>query len=62
MLSVDSEEAARKLGETQDHNPLLDLDILAVREQFSGRAGGAQGAAREAKGDVKRHVRRRCLR
>ncbi|MCU1567997.1 MAG: transporter, partial [Pseudarthrobacter sp.] len=34
MPSVDSEEAARKLVETQDNNPLLDLDILPFEESF----------------------------
>lgn len=46
MPSVDSEEAARKLVETQDNNPLLDLDSLpfessfeAARAEHKGRPG-----------------------
>ncbi|WP_307093344.1 MFS transporter [Arthrobacter sp. B2I5] len=34
MPSVDSEEAARKLVETQDNNPLLDLDSLPFESSF----------------------------
>ncbi|MDT0169801.1 MFS transporter [Pseudarthrobacter sp. BRE9] len=45
MPSVDSEEAARKLVETQDNNPLLDLDSLPfealeiARDSHKGRPG-----------------------
>ena len=35
MPSVDSEEAARKLVETQDNNPLLDLDALPFESSFA---------------------------
>jgi MHS family proline/betaine transporter-like MFS transporter len=34
MPSVDSEEAARELVETQDQNPLLDLDSLPFESSF----------------------------
>ena len=34
MPSVESEEAARKLVETQDNNPLLDLDSLPFESSF----------------------------
>ncbi|GAA1764654.1 hypothetical protein GCM10009712_11410 [Pseudarthrobacter sulfonivorans] len=44
MPSVESEEAARKLVETQDSNPLLDVDSMPF-EQLRDRAGGAQGPA-----------------
>jgi MHS family proline/betaine transporter-like MFS transporter len=46
MPSVDSEEAARKLVETQDSNPLPDVDSLPFESSFEiaraehkGRAG-----------------------
>lgn len=35
--SVESEEAARKLVETQDNNPLLDLDSLPSRAASRSR-------------------------
>ncbi len=34
MPSVESEEAARKLVETQDNNPLLDVDSLPFESSF----------------------------
>jgi MHS family proline/betaine transporter-like MFS transporter len=54
MPSVESEEAARKLVETQDNNPLLDVDSLPFESSFEIARAEHKGAAREADGDVKR--------
>jgi MHS family proline/betaine transporter-like MFS transporter len=47
MPSVDSEEAARKLVETQDENPLLDMDTLPFDSSYeaarAAHLGGSQG-------------------
>jgi MFS transporter, MHS family, proline/betaine transporter len=47
MPSVDSDEAARKLVETQDENPLLDMDTLPFDSSYeaarAAHLGGSQG-------------------